>query len=231
MNGKRNLVIFLVLAVILSLAACTRSLSPATKAPAESEAAMASESAPSDVMGQLELLVTQTAMAMQAQGTTAPSDAYPAPQEGTAIETPQPGEAAAPAASDTTADTSGQTAPVTVPTATPGLPSTYVLQPGEHPYCIARRFNVNPGELLNLSGLGGNSVLSSGVELQIPHTGNPFPSARSLRPHPTTYTVSAGETIYTIACQFGDVDPNDIIAANQLKSPYKLTTGQTLQIP
>lgn len=230
MDGKRNLVIFLVLAVVLSLAACTRSLSPATKAPT-ADAKMESEGAPSDVMGQLELLVTQTAMAMQAQGTGVPSEAYPAPQSNAAVETPQPGETAVPAAGETTTDTSNPSTSVTLPTATPGLPTSYILQPGEHPYCIARRFNVNPGELLNLSGLGGNSVLTSGIELKIPQTGNPFPSARSLRPHPTTYTVSTGETIYTIACQFGDVDPHDIIAANQLKSPYKLTSGQSLQIP
>jgi LysM repeat protein len=41
----------------------------------------------------------------------------------------------------------------------------------------------------------------------------------------------AGDTIYTIACAFGDVDPNAIIVVNGLESPYTLTPGQVLQIP
>src|SRR5690606_3962464 len=36
----------------------------------------------------------------------------------------------------------------------PGVrPSTYTLQKGEFPYCIARRFNVDPTQLLSMSGL------------------------------------------------------------------------------
>ena len=46
------------------------------------------------------------------------------------------------------------------------------------------------------------------------------------------YTVSAAyDTIYKIGCYFGDVDPNRIIVANNLKDPYTLTSGQKLIIP
>jgi LysM domain. len=46
------------------------------------------------------------------------------------------------------------------------------------------------------------------------------------------YTVSAAyDTIYKIGCYFGDVDPNRIIAANNLKDPYTLTSGKKLIIP
>jgi LysM repeat protein len=121
--------------------------------------------------------------------------------------------------------------PVVVPTKTPGLPATHQLQKGEFPFCIARRFNLNVGELLNLNGLGANTVLPVGYSLKIPQTGNKFDGQRALKPHPVSYSVVSGDTIYTVACAFGDVDPNAIIAANNLSQPYTLTPGSTIQIP
>jgi len=120
---------------------------------------------------------------------------------------------------------------VTVPPPTPGLPATYTIQKGEFPFCIARRFDVNQSELLNLNGLNVNSLVSVGFVLTIPQTGNPFNGVRALVLHPTTYTVKAGDSIYTVACHFGDVSPDAIVQANNLTAPYTLTPGQTLQIP
>jgi LysM repeat protein len=119
---------------------------------------------------------------------------------------------------------------VIVSTPTPGLPSTYTLHEGEFPYCIARRFNLNPGELLTLNNVG--SEVSPGTTLKIP-TNSLWPSEndRALRDHPTTYTVLTGDTIYKIACLFGDVDPNALIEANGLEEPYTLTAGKTIDIP
>lgn len=123
------------------------------------------------------------------------------------------------------------------PTATPfpqptaGRPETYTLQKGEFPYCIARRFNLNPAELLNLNGLGLNAQVYPGQVLKIPQTSNNFVGERALIKHPTTYKVKAGDTIYTIACAFGDVSPETIAAANGLTAPYNLSAGDTLNIP
>jgi len=121
--------------------------------------------------------------------------------------------------------------PAIVPTPTPGLPTTYQLQKGEFPFCIARRFNLNVSELLSLNGLGLNTVVPVGFTLKIPQTGNKFSGERALKAHPTSYTVQSGDTIYSIACEFGDVDPNAIILANNLSKPYALTPGTTIQIP
>ena len=53
-----------------------------------------------------------------------------------------------------------------------------------------------------------------------------------LQNHPTTYTVvSSSETLYSIACKFGDVDPSSIAAANGLSVGAALTAGQQLSIP
>ena len=123
------------------------------------------------------------------------------------------------------------TVAVIVPTPTPGHPSTYILQEGEYPYCIARRFNVDQSELLSLNSLTETQILQPGFILNIPSTGNPFVGARTLIPHPTTYTVQMNETIYKIACAFGDVDPLYMAAYNSLVSPFTLTSGTVLNVP
>lgn len=113
-----------------------------------------------------------------------------------------------------------------------GRPATYTLQSGEFPYCIARRFDVNPDDLLALNGLYDGSVFMAGTTLKIPQSGS-FPGDRSLRPHPTTYTVtSSDETFYSIACLFGDVDPARIAQANPgLSLGSLLPVGKTISIP
>jgi LysM repeat protein len=110
-------------------------------------------------------------------------------------------------------------------------PATYTLQKGEFPFCIARRFDLNQAELLALNGMNLNSKPGVGTTLKLPQTGNHFVTDRSLKDHPTTYTVSAGDTIYTVACKFGDVSPDMIALANDLDEPYTLSSGQTLNIP
>ena len=117
------------------------------------------------------------------------------------------------------------------PIATSG---TYILKPGEHPYCIARRFNVNPDELLAASGLSASqgSVYYANLVLKIPQTGNTFPGDRVLNAHTSTYTAQSNTTVYGVACYFGDIDPQDIIALNSnLVAPYNVAAGTTLNIP
>jgi LysM repeat protein len=121
----------------------------------------------------------------------------------------------------------------TLPTSAPvgSRPSTYTLQKGEFPYCIARRFDVNPDALLSLNGLSSGNLYYPNLTLKIPQTGS-FPDTRALRNHPATYTVSSSdETIYGIACLFGDVDPAAIAQANNLSAGTALTTGKQLSIP
>lgn len=137
--------------------------------------------------------------------------------------------------------TAGSVAPVATtpvpvvsnPTAVPSgaRPASYTLQNGEFPYCIARRFNVNPDALLSANGLSNADILYPGKTLSIPQSGA-FPGDRMLASHPTTYSVLSGdETIYSVACKFGDVDPASIASANGISVSAKLTAGQKLQIP
>lgn len=126
-------------------------------------------------------------------------------------------------------------AAVVTPTATlapsGAKPTTYVLKKGEFPYCIARRYNVDPEALLRLSGLSSGVLYPPGTVLTIPQSGS-FPEERMLRNHPTTYTVTASdETVYSIACLFGDIEPLTIAQHNNISVDATLTVGQTLNIP
>ena len=105
-----------------------------------------------------------------------------------------------------------------------------LLEQGEFPFCIARRFNVNLAELLSLNGLTTGSFFYAGQVLQIPQTGNPFEGTRALHDHPTYYKIQSGDTLNTIACYFGDVSPDMIYLQNNLRST-DLPVGEVLIIP
>lgn len=132
--------------------------------------------------------------------------------------------------------------PTAVPTPTPtnpptptlqtlSRPQTWTVQGGETVYCLARRFDVDPGEMLQINNLYAGSMLSIGDVLNVPQTGSWPGGERQLLDHPDVWDVTPGETIYQIACAYGDVWPEHIIQANGLKEPYDLTGIETLQIP
>lgn len=139
-----------------------------------------------------------------------------------------------PAVTASTATLAVGTQPVgTLPTSAPvgSRPSEWTLRSGEFPYCIARRFDVDPSALLSLNGLTNGNIFYPGRTLKIPQSGS-FPGNRALRTH-ATYTVgSSRETVYSIACLFGDVRPEEIIRVNSLSGDNPtLTSGQQLTIP
>jgi LysM repeat protein len=235
MAKKLSVIVIVGLATMLLLISCSRtaSQSPQTVLATPTGKVNVTVQQPTGV-GQIELigttqmLQTMTAFYVQTQAVQTLNPTAPHPTS-TPFGTPAP--IILPTGTAATLPP-GTTPIVIVPTSTPGHPSSYTLMPGEFPYCIARRFNVNQQELLSMNGLSDATLLQPGSVLNIPQTGNPFVGARALHPHPTTFTVSsANETIYSAACYFGDVDPSQIIAANSLTSPYVLHMNQTLNIP
>lgn len=232
METKRLILLLAAVLFILGLAACER---PASTPPPDENATptLVGEfpipGVTDDVMGQLESFATQTAQA-QLAGTPQSSPTAPSPTEGAPAETLET-TPASPEPTSVPEEAAPEFTPFPVPTATPGLPETYTLKKGEFPYCIARRFDVNPNELLRESGLAGGGTFSTGTVLVIPKSGRDFPGNRTLKDHPTTVTVKADDTINSIACEFGDVDPNAIAAANGLSAPYNISAGQSLYIP
>jgi len=217
------------LLLIVSLA-CVRSIpTPNATEPTEGP----SEGLPTDatdVMNQIYLFATQTAMS--AGGVTSVPGTPGAQVTPGVGETPGAGTPAATQPGQQLPEPT-QAAPATPLPQPPPLvvPAAYTLQRGEFPFCIARRFNVDPSELLRINGLSSYSVYYAGMVLRIPQSGRTFPGNRALQPHPATYTVGGGDTIHTIACAFGDVDPDAIAYVNGLTPPYRLAPGQILHIP
>jgi LysM repeat protein len=117
------------------------------------------------------------------------------------------------------------------PNLNPERPTTYTLNAGEFPICIARRYNLDVISLLTLNNLSMDSRPKAGTKLRIPDTGTWNLGSRSLRDHPTIYTVASKDTFYTIACYFGNLLPDDIAAKNGMDLTDKLSAGTVLDIP
>ena len=253
-NKKRGmLIIFIFVITTMMVSACTQSLSSApiaTSTPlpaglfisplpsAENPMAMIEEFAKQTAAAQTTIanggtpvtpqaITTGTVITPQAGGTSTPG----VPTSGTPVAPGTPTNAVPTipgAASLTPAIISG---PTTTPVPAGVRPATYILQNGEWPYCIARRFDVNPDALLSASGLTSPDLYYPGLRLTIPQSGA-FPGPRALASHPTTYSVLSGdETVYSVACKYGDVYPDNIASANGISASAKLTAGQALRIP
>jgi len=240
------MVIFVLVVSTMLISACTQSLSAAPAAtPTLIPDGLFVSPFPSveNPMAMIEEFAKQTAAAQTTVangGTPATPGAVvtattPLAVASGTVETPQSG--VIPTATSTAVVISTPTNAISQPasTAVPvGVrPATYTLQSGEFPYCIARRFNVDPDELLALSSLSSAQAnsLSAGTVLKIPQSGA-FPGSRVLHNHPDTYTVdSSTETIYGVACYYGDLDPNTIASANSISVSASLTAGQQLKIP
>lgn len=111
------------------------------------------------------------------------------------------------------------------------VPDSYTIHKGEFVYCLARRFDINPVDIINYNGLESGAILYPGNTIQIPSNSRPYLGDRALQYHPANYTVIPGDTLYSISCLFGDVDPRAIAAANDLDIDQALTSGTVLQIP
>lgn len=246
-NKKRGLLAVFILIIITTLiTACTQSLSQAPLAtPTLISTGLFVSPFPSveNPMAMIEEFAKQTAAAqtVAAGGPTGTPGTPQAIVTLSTVITAQVGGSITPTATAGTPTNANSvpTTPVVItpggPTATPippGVrPATYTLQSGEFPYCIARRFNVNPDDLLSMNGLSSGNIYMPGITLKIPQTGV-FPGDRALASHPTTYTVaSTDETIFGVACRYGDVDPAVLASTNGLSVSADLTSGQQLKIP
>jgi LysM repeat protein len=202
----------LIALILLSAVACTRSVSPsglpyATEDPLESI---------------FSTIATQTALA---GGNKAPD------QQGEVTETLGLGISTSTFAATSTTVATATTTPA--PTQQYSVPGNYTLHQGEWPYCLARRFDIDPDALLAANGLTPQSAanLSIGTKLVIPTNAGPFGGQRALRAHPTTYVATGSDTLYSIACAFGDMWPEHIADANGMGVDDPPTGGQQLHIP
>lgn len=216
---SRTLFFVALIAILVVVSGCNlqASKAPATKATPTSELNFITPTAGQGLQGDI---LTQTAAVAPAVATATPvpATATAAPASG--------GTGGASEATATPKPASASSSSQSIPTL--ARPTTYAIQKGEFPWCIARRFDIDVSKLLALNP-GPYGV---GYVLKIPASGN-WNSAngdRHLHDH-VNYTVKSTDSVYTIACYFGDVSPEGILAANNLSSAADVKTGMTLKIP
>lgn len=102
------------------------------------------------------------------------------------------------------------------------LPSTdyaiYTVKPGNNLYSIAKKYNVSVDSIKSLNNLTSD-ILSVGQQLKIPLTITPPEDSKR-------YTVKPGDTLYSIAKNFG-MSVDELISLNNLQS-NTLSIGQQL---
>ena len=114
--------------------------------------------------------------------------------------------------------------------------TTYTLQEGEDLICLGRRFNVSVPALLAQNGLASPDDAAAGTEIVLPESPDGWKltdgyGRRMLILHPATYTTEAGDNLFSIACKYGDVRPEDLAVKNTLVLGEPLSAGLQISIP
>ena len=109
----------------------------------------------------------------------------------------------------------------------------YIVQPGDTLYSIARRSGMSLNTLLSINGLSQSSIIFPGQSLTVGQSDGRTVSA-GYTPSKTTstsgtYTVQAGDTLYSIARRSG-VSLNTLLSINGLSQSSVIHPGQTLSV-
>lgn len=110
---------------------------------------------------------------------------------------------------------------------------TYTIQNGESMTCLARRYNMDLTSFLSANGMESDNV-TAGTVIILPTQINMwsiYDGSRIICRHPATYTADGGETLFDVACYFGDVFPQDIAKQNGLDLYTVLSAGQQVLVP
>lgn len=217
----RKLLSILAIALfVFAISACTRSASTPPPAPDESDSTGAQSETQATMDAVRSAILTQTAQA--GEGGVATPTATEAPSEADETVT-----------ADETTVASGATA-------TPlGQEIEYTVQAGDWIFKIAREFNVDPQDIIDLNNFTDTTRLSPGMVLKIPVAGttvnptvegSPIPTTGTPSSGTTVHIVQPGEWIWQIARTYG-IDPQAIIDANNLTSPSNISPGDELIIP
>ena len=106
------------------------------------------------------------------------------------------------------------------------------VQPGDTVYAIARRFNVNPKDIIAENRLRAPYTLKIGQALKLPRGATAAQQAplRRVVSQDTMYTVRRGDTLYAVSRATG-VPVKTIASANGISYPYTLSVGQRILVP
>ena len=134
-----------------------------------------------------------------------------------------PPAAAGDAAADTATAGGGETAPAA---ATTGDAFTHVVKSGETLSGIAQQYGISAASLAAANNIGVGDVIRIGQELVIPGLSR----QAAIEASAVRHTVAAGESLSTIAQQYG-VSTTALMAFNDITDPNKILVGQVLLIP
>jgi LysM repeat protein len=113
----------------------------------------------------------------------------------------------------------------------------HIVQYGEYPYLIARKYNISPNNLLEWNGLSEHSKLDYGDKLWLINPNqevkkeNITEKETSKIPIPlnSIHEVKYGENIYSIAQKYS-IKPNDLLRCNKLTIYSKIDKGMKLHL-
>ena len=119
-------------------------------------------------------------------------------------------------------------------------PVSHTVQRGETLWAIANRYDVSLTGIAQANNLSNHRLIRVGQSLCIPGTTSPpsptpgpsAPLGIGPQPQPSavSYTVLGGDTLFLIARAHG-VSVQDLIEANSITNPRRLSPGQILRIP
>lgn len=111
-------------------------------------------------------------------------------------------------------------------------PAEHAIAKGETVMCLARRYNVNADDIISINKLDDPGTLAIGDKLKIPTTGE-FPGDRQANSYtrPDTYMITGETTASEVACWYGNVYPEEVMQANNLKSNDLPDGIKTLVLP
>ena len=115
------------------------------------------------------------------------------------------------------------------------MAQVHVVQRGETLFSIATRYGRTVAEVAQANGLSEPYVLHAGNQLTIPPAGggttqSPSPAPVQQPTGTTTYTVQRGDSLSTIAAQFGTTYI-ELARMNDIEDPNILHVGQVLTVP
>ncbi len=121
--------------------------------------------------------------------------------------------------------------------------TTYVIQPGDTLFGIARSFGVSVQSIAAANNIVNPNLIYAGQTLIIPDSTASAPAPPPVEPPPSeappseappstgiTYTIQSGDTLLRIAAIHG-VSLQALIQANNLPNPNLIFAGQVLSIP